>query len=806
MSRRLALIMAALLTGSALFAGEKGEEAAPFLTMPADAKGAAMGEAYSAAATGADGIWYNPAGMSRSDSPSITVMHSLYLEDITYSALGFAFPLLNNDAIGVGASMLRAGTIEGRDNTGATTPSYSPRDLSLRVGYARSFGGTSLGASLFYLRSTIADTAATGGLNLGVQQILGPVSLAIGLENFGGKLKYEKVAEPLPQRLRFGTVFHFVRNVAMSLDVFKPKTGSTRFSAGTEYHRDLNDTIGLSVRGGYNGRSSDGISGLTGITAGAGVSIGDVELDYAWIPFGNLGDTHRVSMSIHLGDSGSNPNSESALRDRAPLKSNKAGAPVVVMKAPKAKDLYPLYPWNMKKGIRNVKDRVMDILAQDALCATTSPRAIVTRTRGVVGLKMDDEQRLWSRVRQGRFVFEGDRLRTYNGGIAHVVFSNGVRAEVGSNSLLSVEMVAGSCNKSVTNLTQGDIRVLSEGGKEVEVKTPLGNAFVVNAHAKVSYTGKAVAFRVYQGTGSFVTDGSTITVQAKKMYTKSTDPEDRPGISSDDEEIETLGQITEAQQRTTPGRWDPKYAGQFSQEIMRLDSIPDLTLAEYIRDNAIRKEFQLSVYDGLSKLNDKRNQLSDFRLDIENFTALRLDLKKRVEGETGADRKSRKAAMKQAAKALSNAQRSVKDLSKELVVMARDVRENENFLAAIPIVRYLNITANEQAIPFEKGRAVIPDNSHAVLDQIADAMVKMKPYRIMIEGHTDKSGSAFINRRLSKQRAEAVAQYLRRKSGVPARAFRTRGMGSSKPLSAPETPEIDAKNRRVEVWFELRGL
>ena len=97
----------------------------------------------------------------------------------------------------------------------------------------------------------------------------------------------------------------------------------------------------------------------------------------------------------------------------------------------------------------------------------------------------------------------------------------------------------------------------------------------------------------------------------------------------------------------------------------------------------------------------------------------------------------------------------------------------------IPIVRMLNITAKESTIPFEKGRAMVPDEANSVLDAIADSMVQMKPFRVVIEGHTDSSGSGRSNVRLSKQRAEAVAQYLRRKTGLPARLFLTKGLGSS---------------------------
>jgi outer membrane protein OmpA-like peptidoglycan-associated protein len=82
----------------------------------------------------------------------------------------------------------------------------------------------------------------------------------------------------------------------------------------------------------------------------------------------------------------------------------------------------------------------------------------------------------------------------------------------------------------------------------------------------------------------------------------------------------------------------------------------------------------------------------------------------------------------------------------------------------------------------------------------------MKPYRIVVEGHTDKTGSVAANTRLSHQRAEAVARYLSMKTGLPFRSFTIKGVGSAQPIVEGDDPAMMAKNRRVEIWFELRGL
>ena len=121
-------------------------------------------------------------------------------------------------------------------------------------------------------------------------------------------------------------------------------------------------------------------------------------------------------------------------------------------------------------------------------------------------------------------------------------------------------------------------------------------------------------------------------------------------------------------------------------------------------------------------------------------------------------------------------------------------------------MRYLNITAQESNIPFQSGQWEVPEEATSLLDTIAESINEMNPYRVYVEGHTDKSGSSSMNARLSRRRAEAVTAYLQRKSGIPRRRFQAKGMGSTRPLIEGNSPENLSRNRRVEIWLELRGL
>ena len=74
---------------------------------------------------------------------------------------------------------------------------------------------------------------------------------------------------------------------------------------------------------------------------------------------------------------------------------------------------------------------------------------------------------------------------------------------------------------------------------------------------------------------------------------------------------------------------------------------------------------------------------------------------------------------------------------------------------------------------------------------------------IEIEGHTDAEGTPERNARLSRRRAEAVAEYLA-EAGVDAQKLSAVGYGETRPVAPNDTPANRARNRRIE--FAVRSL
>jgi outer membrane protein OmpA-like peptidoglycan-associated protein len=84
------------------------------------------------------------------------------------------------------------------------------------------------------------------------------------------------------------------------------------------------------------------------------------------------------------------------------------------------------------------------------------------------------------------------------------------------------------------------------------------------------------------------------------------------------------------------------------------------------------------------------------------------------------------------------------------------------------------------------------------IDELANTLQKYADTNIVIDGHTDASGSDAINQPLSQRRAQAVANELTAK-GVDTSRITSTGYGSSQPVASNATEAGKAANRRVEV-------
>ncbi len=101
-------------------------------------------------------------------------------------------------------------------------------------------------------------------------------------------------------------------------------------------------------------------------------------------------------------------------------------------------------------------------------------------------------------------------------------------------------------------------------------------------------------------------------------------------------------------------------------------------------------------------------------------------------------------------------------------------------------------------VQFQVGSAHISPKSEQLLDELARLLSEHRQIRrLEVQGHTDSTGGADYNRKLSQERAESVRNGLI-KRGVAARRLTARGYGEENPLAPNFTRAGRAKNRRVE--------
>jgi outer membrane protein OmpA-like peptidoglycan-associated protein len=108
----------------------------------------------------------------------------------------------------------------------------------------------------------------------------------------------------------------------------------------------------------------------------------------------------------------------------------------------------------------------------------------------------------------------------------------------------------------------------------------------------------------------------------------------------------------------------------------------------------------------------------------------------------------------------------------------------------------INVTF-DSGVLFDIDKANVSSAAESKLNQLAEILNKYPDTYILIEGHTDASGSTSYNKTLSKNRADAVANFLEGKA-VNDDRVRTKWYGESQPKFPNDNAENMAKNRRVE--------
>lgn len=311
MTAFLALVLALAGAGRALAASNEGTAGAQFLKLGSSARAGGMGDAFTAVSDDAYAVHYNPAGLSRLERGQIGGGHTALFQKITYQSFALALPWgkeegYNRHALGFGVLYLGVGDIERRVGD-STDPvgSFGAADAAYSVSYSRGFSERlSVGGTAKFISQSI-DTYRGNSYagDLGALYRVGedPDAPVVGaaIKHLGKKIGYTAAEQdPLPTTVSFGAALRpFRRKLLVSLEAGKAYDADPYGALGLEGRKRLGDTAAAALRAGYNSSRRE-LGTMSGLSAGAGLSFPKADFDFAWLPFGPLGDSFRFSLLV----------------------------------------------------------------------------------------------------------------------------------------------------------------------------------------------------------------------------------------------------------------------------------------------------------------------------------------------------------------------------------------------------------------------------------------------------------------------------------------------------------------------------
>lgn len=275
-----------------------GTDAGQFLKIGVGARACGMGEAFCAVADDVYTIYYNPAGLIQLTQKQMSFMHNEWLKDLHYEFLAYAKPV-ESGVFGVSLTCLSMGDLKGRDENGNLTGDFGAKDLALQVAYGLMANtDLSIGAGLKFIREKIeSEQASALAIDIGFlyyDPSLENFNLAFVIQNIGTNLRFINKRENLPIIYKAGISYKMLdEKLILAADLNKPADNNCQINLGTEYLI----TPDLALRCGYTSKNDLD----NGFSFGTGFKFNTFQqFDYAYIPYGNLGDSHRFSASFYF--------------------------------------------------------------------------------------------------------------------------------------------------------------------------------------------------------------------------------------------------------------------------------------------------------------------------------------------------------------------------------------------------------------------------------------------------------------------------------------------------------------------------
>jgi len=315
------LLLSIFLLSSPLRAGLK--TGADFLKIPIGARPVSLGQAYTALANDVDSLNWNVAGLAqmpsvgRNSAGGFSFSHINVLDENNLDNIGVALPL-NRIGTGshIGFSVTRF-SIQNQERRGSDREmrgTFGGDDLALGLAFATRLDGVNLGSQFKLIRQNLAGETANGmAVDLGFICPTGVSGVSLGgsVRNWGTKMKFIQEEYSLPLTLSVGMVYQPINSLSLVMDFHqRPYQNQSFLALGTE----ITPLNSIGIRLGYLAKLADAVvnnqknetnrgtmSGLNGMSGGLRFTVSKLNIDYAFTPFGELGNSQTITISSFFG-------------------------------------------------------------------------------------------------------------------------------------------------------------------------------------------------------------------------------------------------------------------------------------------------------------------------------------------------------------------------------------------------------------------------------------------------------------------------------------------------------------------------
>ena len=297
------------------------DEGTSWLRVPESTRDSGAGGAFGADPDAMDAVDINPSELGLSRGSEISFSQNFWAQGLSMQHLVFSQGLPGGNGFAFGADYLNFGTITNYSVVGGVLTangSYSPFGLNLYGGYGFNLGeGWRAGLTAHFIYDNIQQNFAdqTAAADAGLYYAFAglPLSLSAVVSDIGWNLD----TGSLPLALKTAAAYEWDLSGQRSLGLTSTSLltlgaegdwslidfNSTIFGLGAEYwYHNL-----AALRVGYRFENSTNLTGVRGLSLGAGIRYMDWQLDYAMTTIGDFGTSNQIALSLHFGDDENTP-------------------------------------------------------------------------------------------------------------------------------------------------------------------------------------------------------------------------------------------------------------------------------------------------------------------------------------------------------------------------------------------------------------------------------------------------------------------------------------------------------------------